>query len=130
MVIAPAHAPATNPESLGASLASAGRSAPIWLLATLWFTGTVVTAALLIGARHHWVLSLPFFLVAAFGAWGLTEQGRDAVNRMQSLNAMDRYFLNGILQVTGVLIVTAGAIVSTIFVFAVTFYLAGAAPVL
>ncbi len=129
MVIAP-HALATSSESLGGSLAAVGRSAPIWLLTTLWFTGTVVTAALLIGARHHWVLSLPFSLVAAFGAWGLTEQGRAAVNQTQSLNATDRYFLNGILQVTGVLIVVAGAIVSTIFVFAVTFYIAGAAPVL
>lgn len=130
MVISPAHAPSANSESLGASLAAAGRSAPIWLLATLWFTGTVATGAILIGARTHWVLSLPFSLVAAFGAWGLTEQGRAAINQMQSLNATDRYFLNGILQVTGVLIVAAGAIVSTIFVLAVTFYIAGAAPVL
>jgi hypothetical protein len=130
MVISPAHAPAANSESLGASLAAAGRSARIWLLTTLWATGTVATAAILIGARAHWVLSLPFSLVAAFGAWGLTEQGRAAINQMPSLNATDRYFLNGVLQATGVLIAVAGAIVSTIFIFAVTFFIAGAAPVL
>jgi hypothetical protein len=81
-------------------------------------------------ARTHWVLSLPFSLVAAFGAWGLTEQGRTAVDRLQSLDATNRYVLNGILQAAGVLLVVAGAVVSTILVFAVTFFLAGDAPVL
>jgi hypothetical protein len=130
MVISPAHAPAPQSESLGATLAAAGRSAPLWLLATLCTTGTVATAAILIAARTHWVLSLPFSLVAVFGAWGLTEQGRTAVNRLQSLAAPDRYVLNGILQAAGVILVVAGAVVSTILVFAVTFFLAGDAPVL
>jgi hypothetical protein len=130
MVISPAHAPVPQSESLGATLAAAGRSAPIWLLTTLCATGTVATAAILMAARTHWVLSLPFSLVAAFGAWGLTEQGRTAVDRLQSLDATNRYVLNGILQAAGVLLVVAGAVVSTILVFAVTFFLAGDAPVL
>jgi hypothetical protein len=130
MVISPAHAPAAQSESLGATLAVAGRSAPIWLLVTLCTTGTVATAAILIGARRHWVLSFPFLLVASFGAWGLMEQGRAAVNRMQSIDATKRYVLNGILQVAAVLTVAVAAIVSTILVFAVTFFIAGDAPVL
>jgi hypothetical protein len=130
MVISPAHAPVPQSESLGATLAVAGRSASIWLLTTLCATGTGATTAILTAARAHWVLSLPFSLVAAFGAWGLTEHGRAAVDRMQSLHATDRYVLNGILQAAGVLLVVAGAVVSTILVFAVTFFLAGDAPVL
>jgi hypothetical protein len=130
MVISPAHASAAQSESLGATLAAAGRSAPIRLLAILCVTGTVAAAAILIAARHHWVLSLPFLLVATFGAWGLTEQGRAAANRMQSLDATERYVLNGILQAVGILLVAAGAIASTILVFAVTFFIAGDAPVL
>jgi hypothetical protein len=130
MVISPAHAPAPQSESLGATLAAAGRSAPIWILAILGVTGAVATAAILIMARAHWVLSLPFSLVALFGAWGLTEQGRTAVDKMQALHATNRYVLDGILQAVGVLLVVAGAVVSTILVFAVTFFLAGDAPVL
>lgn len=130
MVISPAHAPAAQSESLGATLAAAGRSAPIWLLTTLCATGTIATAAILITARTHWVLSLPFSLVAAFGAWGLTEQGRTAVSQIQSLDATERYVLNGMLRAAGVLIVAAGAVASTILVFAVTFFIAGDAPVL
>ena len=130
MVISPAHAPPAQSESLGATLAAAGRSAPIWLLTTLCASGTIATAAILITARAHWVLALPFSLVAAFGAWGLTEQGRTAVNQMQSLDATERYVLNGMLRAAGVLIVAAGAVASTILVFAVTFFIAGDAPVL
>jgi hypothetical protein len=130
MVISPAHAPAAKSESLGATLAAAGRSAPIWLLITLCATGAVATAAILIAAHRHWVLSLPFSLVASFGAWGLTEQGRGAASRMESLDGTERYVLNGILQAAGVLIVAVAAIVSTILVFAVTFFIAGDAPVL
>ena len=81
-------------------------------------------------ARRHWVLSLPFLLAALYGAWGLTEQGRAAVNRMQSVDVTKRYVVNGILQVAGAVIVAVGAIVSVILVFAVTFFLAGDAPVL
>jgi hypothetical protein len=130
MVISPAHAPAAQSESLGATLAAAGRSASIWLLVTLCSTGTAATAAILITARRHWVLSLPFLLVASFGAWGLTEQGRSAANRMRSLDATERYIVNGVLQAVGVLMIVAGAIASTILVFAVTFFIAGDAPVL
>jgi hypothetical protein len=130
LVVSPAHARVSQSESLGATLAVAGRSAPIWLLATLGAAGTIATAAILIVARTHWVLALPFSLVAVFGAWGLTEQGRTAVHRMLSLHATDRYVLSGILQAAGVLLVIAGAVVSTILVFAVTFFIAGDAPVL
>jgi hypothetical protein len=130
MVISPAHAPAPQSESLGATLAAAGRSAPVWLLATLCATGTVATGAILIAVHAHWVLSLPFSLVAEFGAWGLTEHGRIAVNRLQSLDVTDRYVVSGILQAAGVLLVIAGAVVATVLVFAVTFFLAGDAPVL
>jgi hypothetical protein len=130
MVISSAHSPAPQSESLGATLAAVGRSAPIWLLATLCVAGTGATAAILIVARHHWVLSLPFSIVATFGAWGLTEQGRTAANRMQSLDATERYVLDGILQAAGILLVAAGAIASTGLVFAVTFFVAGDAPVL
>jgi hypothetical protein len=130
MVISPAHAPVPQSESLGATLAAAGRSAPIWLLTTLCVAGAAATGAMLVAVRAHWVLSLPFSLVAAFGAWGLTEHGRIAVNRLQSLDATNRYVLSGILQVAGVLLVAAGAVASTILVFAVTFFLAGDAPVL
>ena len=128
MVISPAHAPPAESESLGASLAAAGRSAPLWLITTLGATGAAATAAILIAARTHRVLALPFSLVAAFGAWGLTQQGRTAVNQMQSLDPAKRYFVNGILQAAGVLIIIAGAVVSTILVLAITFFLAGAAP--
>lgn len=130
MVISPAHAPPAKSESLGAALAAAGRSTPIWLLTILCAAGTVATAVILIAARAHWVLSLPFSLVAAFGAWGLTEQGRTAVNEMQSLGATQRYVVNSILQATGILVIVAGVVASTILVFAVTFFLAGAAPIL
>jgi hypothetical protein len=83
MVISPAHAPPPKSESLGATLAAAGRSAPVWLLTTLGATGTAATTVILIAARPHWVLALPVALVAA---------------------------------------------VSTILIFVVTFFLAGAAP--
>jgi hypothetical protein len=128
MVISPAHAPPAKSESLGATLAAAGRSAPVWLLTTLCATGTAATTVILIAARTHWVLALPVALVAAFGAWGLTEQGRAAVNHMQPLDATQRYVVNGILQAAGVVILIAGAAVSTILIFAVTFFLAGSAP--
>jgi hypothetical protein len=130
MVISSAHTPAPSSESLGGTLAAAGRSTPIWLLAALGVAGAAATAAILIVARRHWVLSLPFLLAALYGAWGLTEQGRAAVNRMQSVDVTKRYVVNGILQVAGAVIVAVGAIVSVILVFAVTFFLAGDAPVL
>jgi hypothetical protein len=130
MVISSAHTPAPPSESLGGTLAAAGRSTPIPVLAVLWIAGAAATAAILIAARRHWVLSLPFLLVALYGAWGLTEQGRMAVNRMQSVDATRRYVGSGILQVTATVIVVVAAIVSTILVFAVTFFIAGDAPVL
>jgi hypothetical protein len=128
MVISSAHTPAPPSESLGGTLAAAGRSTPIPVLAVLCIAGAAATAAILIAAQRHWVLSLPLLLVALYGAWGLAEQGRMAVNRMQTVDATRRYVVSGILQAAAVLIVVAGATVSTILVFAVTFFLAGDAP--
>ncbi len=130
MVISSAHTPAPSSESLGGTLAAAGRATPIPVLAVLCIAGAAATAAILIAARRHWVLSLPLLLVALYGAWGLAEQGRAAVNRMQSVDATKRYVVSGVLQVAVAAIVVVGAIVSTILMFAVTFFIAGDAPVL
>jgi hypothetical protein len=86
--------------------------------------------AILAFARTHWVLALPFALLAQFGAWGLEEQGRAALPRTQSLTPTQRYALDGILHTLGVLMIIAGTVASTVLILAVTFYLAGAAPVL
>jgi hypothetical protein len=49
---------------------------------------------------------------------------------MQSLTPTQRYVLDGILHTLGALMIIAGAVASTALILAVTFYLAGAAPVL
>jgi hypothetical protein len=132
MVISSAHTPAPPSESLAGTLAIAGRTAPIAVLITLATTGTIAVIAILVFARTHWVLALPFALLAKFGAWGLEEQGRAALPRMQfaHLTSTQRYILDGILHTLGVLMIIAGAVASTVLILAVTFYLAGAAPVL
>jgi hypothetical protein len=128
MVISSAHTPAPSSESLAGTLAIAGRTAPIAVLITLATTGTIAVIAILLFARTHWVLALPFALLAKFGAWGLEEQGRAALPRTQSLTPTQRYALDGILHTLGVLMIIAGAVASTVLTLAVTFYLAGAAP--
>ena len=130
MVISSAQSPAPRSESLAGTLAIAGRTAPIAVLITLATTGTIAAIAILVFARAHWVLALPFALVAKFGAWGLEEQGRAALPRMQSLTPTQRYVLDGILHTLGALMIIAGAVASTALILAVTFYFAGSAPVL
>jgi hypothetical protein len=130
MVISSAHPPAPQSESLAGTLAIAGRTAPIALLITLATTGTIAVIAILIFARPHWVLALPIALLAIFGAWGLEEQGRAALPRLQSLTPTQRYILDGILHTLGILLITAGAVASTVLILGITFHLAGAAPVL
>lgn len=132
MVITSAQPPAPAPysETLPGTLAIAGRSAPIRLLVALCALGTAATVAILLLARHWWILTTPLALGVTFGGWGLTEQARAAVNRRDALDPAQRFVLQTGLRIAGVLMILAGAVAFTILVFAITFFLAGDAPVL
>lgn len=130
MVISSAHTPAPRAETLPGTLAIVGREARIRMLVALFAVGTIGAVAILVAARSRWVFTTPFALLATFAGWGLTEQASVAIARLNIFDPTEQRVLHAILRTVGVLMVITGAIAFTILVFAITFFLAGAAPIL
>jgi hypothetical protein len=132
MVISSAHTPAPPAETLPGTLAIAGREARVRVLVALCALGTIgaVAIAIFVTRRSWWVLTTPFALLATFGGWGLTEQANAAIARLDIFDPTERRVLHATLRTAGVLLVITGAAAFTILVFAITFFLAGAAPIL
>jgi hypothetical protein len=125
-MIPSAHAPTPNGETLPAALAHAAHRADWRVLAALCIGGAGGATVIALLAPHRWVFALPLVLPATFGGWGLTERGIAMLDTRGSPPTVARLAL----QVVGMLVIAIGAVAFTVLAYAVTFLLAGPAPVL
>jgi hypothetical protein len=126
MMIPSAHAPAPNEETLPAALAHAARRADWRVLAALSVVGAAGAVAIFLIAPRRWLFALPLVVPAMFGAWGLADRAMATLDAAGSSRPAARVAL----QILCGMVIAVGVVTLTVLAYAVTFKLAGPAPVL
>lgn len=126
MVLAHDGSPVTDGRTLPGALILAAQRTSLRVLTGLLALCSVGAGAALRFSHRRVELAAPFVVVAAFAGWALTTRAQTALEPRGSEVAVERALLHAV----GVALIVLGAVAFTVAVFALTFILAGPAPVL